>query len=46
VSTLFWSLRLWYCRGVEGRIAACALPVKDKIPYLGIWLGMQVAVIE
>ncbi len=33
-------------RGVEGKIAAVQKAREEKIPYLGICLGMQVAVIE
>ncbi len=33
-------------RGVEGKIATVNYARKNKIPYLGICLGMQVAVIE
>ena len=33
-------------RGVEGKIAACKFARENDIPYLGICLGMQVAVIE
>ncbi len=33
-------------RGVEGKIAAARFAREQKIPYLGICLGMQVAVIE
>lgn len=33
-------------RGVEGKIRACQYARENKIPYLGICLGMQVAVIE
>ena len=33
-------------RGVEGMIKACKYARENKIPYLGICLGMQVAVIE
>lgn len=33
-------------RGIKGKITAVALARKNKIPYLGICLGMQVAVIE
>lgn len=32
-------------RGVEGKIAAAAYALKNKKPYLGICLGLQVAVI-
>lgn len=33
-------------RGIEGKIAAVNYARENKIPYLGICLGMQVAVIE
>ena len=33
-------------RGVEGKIAAARFARENRIPYLGICLGMQVAVIE
>jgi len=33
-------------RGIEGKIAAVRYAREQKIPYLGICLGMQVAVIE
>ncbi len=33
-------------RGVEGKIIAAQIAREEKIPYLGICLGMQVAVIE
>ncbi|MDR2685561.1 MAG: CTP synthase [Rickettsiales bacterium] len=33
-------------RGVEGKIAAAGYARKNNVPYLGICLGMQVAVIE
>ena len=33
-------------RGIEGKIAAVRYARQNKIPYLGICLGMQVAVIE
>ena len=33
-------------RGVEGKIATAQYARENKIPYLGICLGMQVAVIE
>ena len=33
-------------RGIEGKIAASRYAREQKIPYLGICLGMQVAVIE
>jgi len=34
------------CRGVEGKIAAIQFAREQRIPYLGICLGMQLAVIE
>lgn len=33
-------------RGIEGKIIACQYARENKIPYLGICLGMQIAVIE
>jgi CTP synthase len=33
-------------RGVEGKIAAAGYARENKVPYLGICLGMQVALIE
>ena len=33
-------------RGVEGMISACKFARENNIPYLGICLGMQVAIIE
>ncbi len=33
-------------RGTEGKIAAIQFARENKIPYLGICLGMQLAVIE
>ena len=33
-------------RGVEGKILACQYARENKIPYFGICLGMQIAVIE
>jgi CTP synthase len=33
-------------RGIEGMIAACRFARENNVPYLGICLGMQVAVIE
>jgi CTP synthase len=33
-------------RGIEGKIAAAKYARENKIPYLGICLGMQVAIIE
>ena len=33
-------------RGVEGKIAAIRYARENKVPYLGICLGMQLAVIE
>ena len=33
-------------RGVEGKIAACRYARENNLPFLGICLGMQVAVVE
>lgn len=33
-------------RGIEGKIAACRYARENDIPFLGICLGMQIAVIE
>ena len=33
-------------RGIEGMIASCKYARENKIPYFGICLGMQIAVIE
>lgn len=33
-------------RGIEGKIKACKYARENKIPYLGICLGMQIATIE
>ncbi len=33
-------------RGIEGKILACKYARENNVPYLGICLGMQVAVIE
>ncbi len=33
-------------RGTEGKIIACKYARENKVPYLGICLGMQIAVIE
>ncbi len=33
-------------RGIEGKVAAARIARERKVPYLGICLGMQVAVIE
>ena len=33
-------------RGIEGKILACKYARENKIPYFGICLGMQIAVIE
>ncbi len=33
-------------RGIEGKILACQYARENQIPYLGICLGMQIAVIE
>jgi len=32
-------------RGIEGMITACEYAMENKVPYLGICLGMQIAVI-
>ncbi len=34
------------CRGIEGKIAAAKYARENDVPYLGICLGMQTAVIE
>ncbi|MFX3627312.1 CTP synthase [Campylobacter sp. LH-2024] len=34
------------CRGVEGKIKAISYARKNKIPFLGICLGMQLALVE
>ena len=34
------------CRGIEGKIIAAKYARENKIPYFGICLGMQIAVIE
>ncbi len=34
------------CRGVDGKILAAAYARKNKVPYLGLCLGLQCAVIE
>ena len=36
----------WGSRGVEGKIKAVQFVRKNKIPYLGLCFGMQIAVIE
>ncbi len=36
----------WGSRGVEGKIAAVKVARENKIPYLGLCFGMQMAVIE
>jgi CTP synthase len=33
-------------RGIEGKITACRYARENNIPYLGICLGMQIAVVE
>lgn len=33
-------------RGIEGKIAACQFARENNVPYFGICLGMQIAVIE
>lgn len=33
-------------RGIEGKIIACRYARENKIPFLGICLGLQIAVIE
>ncbi|MFZ5564206.1 MAG: CTP synthase [Thermodesulfobacteriota bacterium] len=33
-------------RGIEGKIAACEYARAQKVPYFGICLGMQIAVVE
>ena len=33
-------------RGIEGMITACKYARENKIPYFGICLGMQIAIIE
>jgi CTP synthase len=33
-------------RGIEGKIAAARFAREEKIPYLGLCLGMQIAVVE
>jgi CTP synthase len=33
-------------RGIEGMILACAYARQNKLPYFGICLGMQIAIIE
>jgi CTP synthase (UTP-ammonia lyase) len=46
-------LSAWCChlggfgqRGIEGKIAAASYARTAKVPYLGICLGMQLAVVE
>ncbi len=34
------------CRGIEGKISACKYARENNVPYFGICLGMQIAVIE
>ena len=36
----------WGSRGVEGKIAAAGFARKNKIPYLGLCYGMQLACVE
>ncbi len=36
----------WGSRGIEGKIATAGFARRNKIPYLGLCFGMQVAVIE
>ena len=36
----------WGCRGCEGKISAIKYVRENKIPYLGLCYGMQMAVIE
>ncbi|MBM3284235.1 CTP synthase, partial [Candidatus Gottesmanbacteria bacterium] len=36
----------WGNRGVEGKIATAGFARKNKIPYLGLCFGMQLAIIE
>ena len=33
-------------RGIEGKIAAARYARENDVPYLGVCLGMQVAVVE
>src|SRR5204862_6428057 len=33
-------------RGIEGKIAAARFARENEVPYLGVCLGMQVAVVE
>lgn len=33
-------------RGIEGKVAACRYARENNVPYLGLCLGMQIAVIE
>ena len=46
VSVPFWCRGGFGNRGVEGKIEAVRYARESKIPFLGICLGMQVAVIE
>jgi len=34
------------CRGIDGKIIACKYARENNVPYFGICLGMQIAVIE
>ena len=34
------------CRGIDGKIAAVRYARENKVPFLGICLGMQIAVVE
>jgi CTP synthase len=34
------------CKGIEGKVLAAKYARENKIPYLGICLGMQIAIIE
>ncbi len=36
----------WGSRGVEGKILACRFARENKIPYLGLCYGMQLAIVE
>ena len=33
-------------RGIDGKVAACEIARKNNIPYFGVCLGMQIAIIE